>query len=117
MIKNPTIFIQHILGSLDLIEYFMNNVTKAAFLNNEEKQSAVIRQIEIIGEAVKNLPQPFKEKYIEIPWEDIAGMRDKLMHHYFGVNLETVWQVVKKDLPVLKRKISSVKDSLEKDID
>ena len=71
-------------------------------------QDALIRRIEIIGEAVKNLPREFRDRYPVIPWGDIAGMRDKLMHHYFGVDSEVVWRTVQDDIPELKKKIKEI---------
>ncbi len=91
----------------------MRDVSKGEFLKNREKQSAVIREIEIIGEAVKNLPLAVRKAHPDVPWIDIAGMRDKLMHHYFGVNLDTIWETVKSDLPGLKTKIQSIRRELE----
>lgn len=110
MSKDILIFIEHILDSMNNIEAFMKNISKDSFFKNKEKQSAVIRQIEIIGEAVKNIPDYFRNKHPDIPWKDIAGMRDKLMHHYFGVNLDTVWKVIQEDIPDLKTKILKVKE-------
>ena len=109
MKKDALIFINHIIDNIKNIEMFMNNISKEEFFKNREKQSAVIREIEIIGEAVKNLPLSFRKKYDNVPWIKIAGMRDKLMHHYFGVNLETVWKTVREDIPYLKKEISSIK--------
>src|SRR3989344_5510171 len=105
MNKEPTIFIEHILESIENIESFIKSSTKVDFLENKEKQSAVIRQIEIIGEAVKNIPESFRKDYLQVPWIKIAGMRDKLMHHYFGVDLNAVWKVVKENIPDLKKNI------------
>ncbi len=109
MKKDPFVFIKHILESIGHIESFVKGISKRDFLKNVEKQSAVIRQIEIIGEAAKNLPSNFKRKEQQIPWKEIAGMRDKLIHHYFGVNLNSVWKVVKEDLPILKKEIIKIK--------
>ena len=108
MKKDESILIEHILDSIKNIENFMKDVSKASFFENKEKQSAVIRQIEIIGEAVKNLPSGFKDKNPDVPWKDIAGMRDKLLHHYFGVDMDTVWKVIKEDIPELKQKIKNL---------
>ena len=93
----------------DFKKRFMMNISKEKFFENREKQSAVIREIEIIGEAVKNLPLSFRKKYNNVPWIKITGMRDKLMHHYFGVNLETVWKTVHEDIPYLKKEIYVIK--------
>ena len=71
-------------------------------------QDGVIRQIEIIGEATKNVSSDIRSSYPEIPWRDIAGMRDKLIHHYFGVNLDEVWLTATRDIPILKPQIEQV---------
>jgi uncharacterized protein with HEPN domain len=71
-------------------------------------QDAVIRRLEIIGEAVKNLPPDFKERYTNIPWQQIAGMRDVLIHEYFGVDLNLTWQTVREDIPSLKSKLEEI---------
>ncbi len=114
MKKKEFIFISHLLDSISKIEDFMQNVTKEKFDNNEEKQSAVIRQIEIMGEAVKNLPLEFKKQNKEIEWTKITGTRDRVIHHYFGVDLNIVWEIIKKDLPDLKKKVQKIKEKLEK---
>ena len=108
MKKNHFIFVEHILESINNIWDFMKNVGKDGFLKDKEKQSAVIRQIEIIGEVAKNLPDSFKKKYPQIPWQKISGARDKLIHHYFGVDLDAVWDIVKEDLPFLKSQIEKI---------
>ena len=69
---------------------------------------AVVRQIEIVGEAVKNLPSGFRDKHPEVPWRDIVGTRDKIIHHYFGVDLNVVWAIVKKDLVELKKNVEDI---------
>ena len=83
------------------------------FLDSVQLQDAVIRRIEIIGEAVKNIPKQVKNKYPDIAWKEIAGMRDILIHEYFGVDLELTWKVAKKDVRNLKSKILKVKKDLE----
>ena len=80
----------------------MSGVEYEDFLGNKLKQDGIIRELEIIGEASKQLSLEFKEKYSDIPWKDIAGMRDKLIHEYFGVDLNAVWETVEDDLPILK---------------
>ena len=111
--KDSLVFIEHISENIANIELFMKDVSKHSFLKNKEKQNAVIRSIEILGEAVKNLSNSFREKHPSIPWKDIVGMRDKLIHHYFGVDLNAVWKFVKEDLPKLKKQIEKIKKDLE----
>lgn len=101
-------YLKHILDAISKVEKFMEGVTKEGFFENVEKQYAVLRALEIIGEATKNLGRDLKKKYREVPWKDIAGMRDKLIHQYFGVNLELVWETVKKRIPELKEQIYKI---------
>ena len=114
MTKDPSVFLNHIAESIIDIESFIKNVNKEDFLKNKEKQNAVIRSLEIIGEAVKNIPPAIKIKYSLIPWKEIAGTRDKIVHHYFMVNLDVVWEIIKKDIPKLKQEILRIKKNLEK---
>jgi uncharacterized protein with HEPN domain len=79
-------------------------------------QDQIVRRIEIIGEAVKNLPDDMKKGHPEVPWRDMAGMRDIVVHQYFGVDLEFVWQAATKDFPELKRKIQKRQDELIKEV-
>jgi len=113
MKKKPIIFIEHILESIEDIESFSKGLSKNNLTKNKVNQYAVIRAIEIIGEAVKNLPMDFRNKYSDIPWTKITGMRDKLMHHYFGINLEIVWKVIKEDVPDLKKKLLKIKEDFD----
>jgi len=101
-------YLKHILDAISDIEKFTEDIPKKKFYENKEKQYAILRALEIIGEATKNLSKELKVKNPEIPWKDIAGMRDKLIHEYFGVNLELVWETVKTKLPELKRKINKI---------
>jgi uncharacterized protein with HEPN domain len=106
--KEPMIFVRHMLESMRKIEHSLKGCNKKDFLQNVDKQDASVRRLEIIGEAAKNLSLHFRKEYPTIPWRDIAGMRDKLIHHYFGVKLERVWVVVKKDLPKPKKQILNI---------
>lgn len=108
MIKDPQIFLKHILESIIWIEKDVKGLSKEEFLANVPIQDAVIRRIEIIGEAVRNIPADLRKDYPVVPWQNISGMRDKLIHGYFGVDLELVWEVVKKDIPPLKKQIKEM---------
>ena len=108
MKKEIRIFIEDILKSIEKIEEYVRGMSGEEFFRFSQVQDAVMRRLEIIGEAAKKVPEGFRSKYPEIPWKLIAGMRDVLIHGYFDVNLERVWVIVEKDLPDLKRKISRI---------
>jgi|SRR3989344_1830857 len=111
-LKDPIVFIKHIRDSILEIDSFVEGVSKEEFIKSRLIQNAVIRSIDVIGEAVKNLSSDFRNKYSEVPWIKIAGMRDKIIHNYFGVDLETVWKVIGSDISKLKR---SIEEILEKE--
>lgn len=100
--KEPKILLDHILGCIEYIEEFIQGLSYEDFCKLVDKQDAVQRRLEIIGEAVKNLPESLKEEYKEIPWKNIASMRDLLIHEYFDVSLKQVWIAVTQDIPKLK---------------
>jgi uncharacterized protein with HEPN domain len=110
--KDDLAFIEHILDSINAIEEFSKNITKEKLISNRLKQSAIVREIEIIGEAVKNMSESLKNKHPEIEWREIVGTRDKMIHHYFGVDLNIVWDIIKINLPDLKDKILKIKKEL-----
>ncbi|NHW89129.1 MAG: DUF86 domain-containing protein [Archaeoglobales archaeon] len=112
MRKDPKILLGHIIESIEIIEKYLEGTSFEDFLLSSEKQDAVIRRLEIIGEAVKLLPPDIKNKHPEVPWRKIAGMRDVLIHAYFSVDLELTWRTVKEDLPELKRKILEIMDEV-----
>lgn len=93
---------------MELAEYFVKDMSYEQFVSDAKTNHAVIRCIEIMGEAAKHVPEDFREKYPEIPWKDIAGMRDKIIHLYFKVSLEKVWLVLKEDIPGLKPLIKKI---------
>lgn len=107
-------FVRDILDSTIAIEEFIKGATFSNFIKERKTNFAVIRAIEIIGEATKNIPKSFRSKYAEVPWDEMAGMRDVLIHRYFGVDMEVLWLTATKNVPRLKVLISKVIEDLEK---
>lgn len=102
-----------IIEAIKRIELYTKGLSYSDFLKKMEKQDAVVRNFEIIGEAVKNVSKAVKTKYKDIQWKEIAGMRDKVIHFYFGVNWDIVWKAVKDSLPPLKEKIERILKAIE----
>lgn len=101
---NDELYIRHILDAVAAIEQYTEQLTRSAFVRKDRQmvQDAVIRELSIIGEATKRLSKKVRGDHRRLPWTEITGMRDKLVHDYFGVDLEVVWHTVKHDLPTLK---------------
>jgi len=110
--KNDSFLVKSILENIKNIEDFMKNITYAKFLKDTQKQFAVYKALENIGEAVKNLSEEIKQKYNSIKWREIAGMRDKLSHEYFGIKVERVWETVGHDIPQFKKDLAEIKKAL-----
>jgi len=100
--------IQDIKECISRIISYTEDMEFSDFVNDFKTQDAVIRNIEIIGEAVKFLSGILKNNYSDIPWSDIAGTRDKLIHDYFGVNIDIVWSIAKEEIPKLKEQIEKI---------
>ena len=113
MNKNIRVYIEDIIECIGKIEEY-TEIEEDDFFENTQVQDAVFRRLEIIGEAVKNIPQEFRDKYPDIPWRKIAGLRDVLIHEYSGVSLERVWKVAKEDLTELKVKMLRIRESMNK---
>lgn len=108
----PTLeFLRHIRDEIDFCLKQTSGVKYETFINDEILCRAVIRSLEVIGEASKNIPDEFKAKYPLVAWKEMAGMRDRLIHHYFGVDFETVWNTLVYDIPALAYWIKEIIES------
>lgn len=112
--KNPLFFLNDINESLDKIFNYTNGLTFSEFISSDITKDAVERNFEIIGEAVKNLSEEFRSNYPNIPFRQIAGMRDKLIHDYFGIDYEIIWKTIKDKLPAFKNEITELINGLNK---
>ncbi len=106
--KDDLAYIEHILNCIQKIRKFSTSLTKDDFAKNEMAQDAIIRNLEIIGEATKNISARFRDNNDNIPWRSMAGLRDKLIHDYMGVDIDVVWETVNKDLPELENKLKLI---------
>jgi uncharacterized protein with HEPN domain len=113
MKKDAGVFIEHVLECIGLIEQYLIGKTKADFMESVQLQDSIIRRIEIIGEAVKNIPDDMKSAHPDIPWNEMAGMRDILIHKYFGIDLELTWEVIIRDIPELKREFQQIRNGFQ----
>ena len=111
MSKNFTIYLNDIREAINSIEIFVEGMTFEEFKNDDKTSSAVIRKFEIIGEATKNLPEDMKNQHSQIPWKEIAGMRDKLIHAYSEVDSKLVWMTIQQRLPELKSVIEKISEN------
>ena len=109
--RKPDVYLEDILESVEHIQRFLDGVSEDEFYENVEKQDAVLRRLEIIGEAVKHLPDEIREDHPDIPWRQIAGMRDIIIHEYFGITLEMVWVVATEDILDLKTRVEEIIES------
>lgn len=102
MKRDYNLFVKDILDCINKIEDFVGKMNLDEFMRDEKTKSAVVREIEVIGEATKNIPEVIRKRYKGLPWPDMARMRDKIIHFYFGIDYEIVWEVIKKRLPEIK---------------
>lgn len=114
MKRNSKLFVKDIIEAMESIEEFVGKMTLDELQEDEKTSSAVIRKFEIIGEAAKYMPNTIKEKYQDIQWKSMAGMRDRLIHAYFGIDYNLVWSAIKTEIPKMKPKLKKMLSSMEK---
>ncbi len=112
--KTVMVFFSDIVDASEKIGSYTNALTHEQFIKDDKTKDAVVRNLEIIGEAVKNIPDLVKAKYPGVNWKAVAGMRDKLIHEYFGVSYSIVWETVKNDIPLLKTEIRKILADMER---
>jgi len=113
MIRKELLFLSDILENIKDIEDFSKDLTQELLNTDKLRQKAIIKSLEIIGEAVKNISEKLKKDYPKVDWKEIAGTRDKITHAYFDVDYNIVWEIIKKDLPELKKQIENIKKDLQ----
>jgi uncharacterized protein with HEPN domain len=111
--RDSGLYLKDILSALEAIEAFVEDMDFDSFRDDDKTTSAVIRKFEVIGEASKNVPDRIKKQYPSIPWKDMAGMRDRLIHFYFGVDYELVWKTIKNRIPAIKPLLSKILEDIE----
>jgi len=106
--RGAALYLEDILASIRKIEKYLKNTSLLTFQKDEKTIDAVIRNLEIIGEAAKNIPEKVKRENKDIPWRQIVGMRNKVIHEYFGVDIDMLWETLIKDIPQLKKQIKKL---------
>ena len=108
MKKDHKVFLKHILDSINYINEYTSGKSLQEFLNSIETQDAVMRRLAVIGEAAKNLPIPTRERHKVIDWKAVIGLKNILVHEYFGIDMKVLWNIIKKDLPHLKSEVAKM---------
>lgn len=111
--RDYKLYLKDILNAIEAIENFVQEMSLDQFMLDDKTSSAVIRKLEIIGEATKNIPEEIRLNYSQVPWKEMAGMRDKLIHFYFGINYNLIWQALKNRLPQIKTVILQIIDAAD----
>jgi uncharacterized protein with HEPN domain len=107
-------YLEDILEAVESIEEFIQGMTADEFISDKKTKYAVVRSLEVIGEASKNIPESVKVKFPDVPWKDMAGMRDKVIHYYFGIDYNVVWKTIKEDVPFIKPILRGMLNSIDR---
>ena len=106
--KSPRIYLEDILTSISRIEEYTQKLSFENFRSDQKTVDAVVRNLEVIGEAAKNIPESFTGKHSDLPWREMVSMRNKIIHEYFGIDINILWQTIKEDLPKLKPQVQNL---------
>ncbi len=108
MPRDYKVYLEDILGASDKVRRYMTGLSFETFSNDEKTLDAVIRNLEVIGEAVKNIPEEIRSEHSDVDWQKIAGLRDILIHKYFGIDLEIIWDIIQNKLPGLEKRVRQI---------
>jgi len=112
--RSVPLLLEDIWESVEKIERYVSGLTHDTFVKDDKTVDSVVRNLEIIGEAANRLPQDFKTQYSDIEWPRVNGLRHRIVHDYFNVDVEIVWEIIQKDLPLFKSKLSPIRQRLTK---
>ncbi|MCG9130918.1 DUF86 domain-containing protein [Candidatus Poribacteria bacterium] len=113
--RNHRLYLKDIFEAMVAIQSFVEGMDFDLFVEDDRTTSAVVRKLEIIGEAAKNVPEMIRQKYPRVPWRNMAGMRDRIIHAYFAVDYVVVWNTLKVDIPRLQPIIQQILKDMEKE--
>ncbi|UCG70087.1 MAG: DUF86 domain-containing protein [Thermoplasmata archaeon] len=111
--RNNRLYVKDILESIKRIENYISDQSYDEFIKNDMIRDAVLRNLEVIGEAAKNIPDAIREKYPDVPWKRIIGLRNIVIHEYFGVDFENIWKIIKENIPEIKPFIEKIHEKME----